>query len=146
MRIRPTVRVILLDPAGRVLLLHFHNRLTAEPPTLWATPGGGIEAGETMEAAARREIREETGIADLELGPVLRTEDIATERAGEALLFRMTFILARTATTAIDLSGCLPDEKDDILDVRWWTAEALAAGAEAFRPLDLPDLVRTVTV
>ena len=35
----------------------------------WEIPGGGMDPGETSADAARREIVEETGISDLELGP-----------------------------------------------------------------------------
>ena len=44
---------------GRVLLVQ-----RAAPPSqgLWAIPGGSLEAGETLQQGAEREIREETGI------------------------------------------------------------------------------------
>lgn len=50
-----TVAVFVVD-AGRVLLLH-HRALRR-----WLPPGGHIEAGELPDEAARREVREETGL------------------------------------------------------------------------------------
>ena len=45
---------------GRLLLLHRRNDL-ALVPGVWDMPGGGVEVGETLEEALRREVREETG-------------------------------------------------------------------------------------
>jgi 8-oxo-dGTP diphosphatase len=42
---------------GRLLIVR-----RANPPQLWTLPGGRIEAGEAAAEAARRELREETGI------------------------------------------------------------------------------------
>lgn len=42
---------------------HFLLQARADFPGLWCCPGGGIELGETAEAAAQREAREETGVA-----------------------------------------------------------------------------------
>lgn len=47
---------------GRVLLLQRRSDL-AIAPGLWDMPGGGVEAGETLEGALVREVREETGFA-----------------------------------------------------------------------------------
>lgn len=59
---RPTVGVgaVVLDPAGRVLIGH---RVKATETPTWCLPGGHVEAGETFEAAAARETREEAGVA-----------------------------------------------------------------------------------
>lgn len=50
------VRVLVQDEAGRVLLVR-HTYLDG-----WYLPGGGVDAGETFEAAAVRELQEETGL------------------------------------------------------------------------------------
>ena len=56
----PCVGAVVLDAAGRLLLI---QRGHAPSAGLWSVPGGRVEAGETLEAAVVREVREETGLA-----------------------------------------------------------------------------------
>lgn len=57
-RYRPNVGVVLFHPDGRVWL----GRRAATPgPYNWQFPQGGVDEGEDLEAAARRELAEETG-------------------------------------------------------------------------------------
>jgi len=52
------VIIELLDASGRhIVLIERRN-----PPQGWAIPGGFVEVGETLEQAAVREAREETGL------------------------------------------------------------------------------------
>jgi 8-oxo-dGTP diphosphatase len=53
----PTVDVVILLPGDRVVLVERRN-----PPPGWAIPGGFVDVGETVEAAAVREAKEETGL------------------------------------------------------------------------------------
>jgi 8-oxo-dGTP pyrophosphatase MutT (NUDIX family) len=61
---RTAGRIALLDSDDRVLLSNdaWGGR------SWWCTPGGGIEADESVEAAALREVHEETGFDDVVLG------------------------------------------------------------------------------
>jgi ADP-ribose pyrophosphatase YjhB (NUDIX family) len=57
MDLRVAAYAVVTDDDGRVLLAHWNEGRRAA----WTLPGGGLEAGEDPEAAARREVREETG-------------------------------------------------------------------------------------
>jgi 8-oxo-dGTP pyrophosphatase MutT (NUDIX family) len=58
---RNTVGVFLFDDAGRVLMQHRDDRPDITDPACWVVPGGGVDPGEALEEAARREFLEETG-------------------------------------------------------------------------------------
>jgi len=53
----PTTGVFIFDADGKLLLLRSHKW-----PGKYVIPGGHVELGERIEAAARREAREETGL------------------------------------------------------------------------------------
>ncbi len=61
---RPNVGVVLLHADGRVWL---GRRAGMTGPHNWQFPQGGVDAGEDLEAAARRELREETGATSVTL-------------------------------------------------------------------------------
>jgi len=61
---RPCVGIMLTDGRGRVFV---GSRLDREAGEAWQMPQGGIDTGEDLETAARRELFEETGITSIEI-------------------------------------------------------------------------------
>ena len=62
LKLRHSVRALVLDDGDRVLLCSFAVPVPAGT-VVWAAPGGGTGRRETPLAALRRELREEAGLA-----------------------------------------------------------------------------------
>ena len=79
---RAAARVVLLDREGRIFLVNAEDPVDPFKPAWWEIPGGGIGRGEDSDSAAARELYEETGIADLEMGPVIWTQHVQFDFGG----------------------------------------------------------------
>ena len=133
---RPAVRAIVLDAERGTLLVRWEVAGNA----WWITPGGGIDEGETEEEALRRELVEEVGLADAELGPVV-FERVHLLPYGRRLTrqserFYLVEADGHEPVPTIDL------EPEGVTDLRWWTIGELEATSERFSPKELPALLR----
>lgn len=139
--LRKVARVVLLDPQDRILLLHGHE---PEDPSdnWWFTPGGGVEGDETREEAARRELVEETGITEVELGPVLWRRTCSFPFAGRRWDQEEWYYLARTTQTATEAKGLTELERRSVAGARWWTCQELNQAHETVYPTRLAELLR----
>jgi 8-oxo-dGTP diphosphatase len=145
MRERLTARVLLLDPDDRLLLMK--GRLPHDPtaPAVWFTVGGGAEPGETILAAAAREIVEETGFTDAKLGPVVWYREAELfDRKRRPVHFKEHFVVARTAGGALSRQGWQPLEHEFVDDLRWWTLGELQTTDETVYPEHLAELLPDV--
>lgn len=130
---RPTARVLLLDRADRILLLKGRLPSAREGPGAWFTVGGGVEPGETFVEAAAREIREETGIVDAVVGPVVWIRE-GVLLIPEPAHFKECYLVARCEGAEPTRDGWTALERELIDDVRWWTLAELTTTAEAIFP------------
>jgi 8-oxo-dGTP pyrophosphatase MutT (NUDIX family) len=139
---RPTARLLVLDPLGRILLF---SSVSTAGTTWWFTPGGGIRRGETLAAAAVRELAEETGYVRPEsgIGPVVAT-CAGLWRAdydGRRFFGADSFFLVRVDDPAISTDGQEDLERSIITGYRWWTAEEIRRTADTIVPVGLAGLV-----
>lgn len=101
----------------------------------WALPGGFMQSDETLEQAAARELREETGIADAVLFPVGTYSDVARDPRGRVV--SAAFAASVNMAQAEVLSG------DDAIDAKWFAVTVTMA--EGAFTLTLRNPAKTLT-
>ena len=108
---RPRIRVaVALLEEGKLLLVE-HCK---DDHRYWLLPGGGLEWGEGLKDAARRELLEETGV-EAEIGHLLLASETVSPDSSRHLL-HMVFSARRLGSSPH--SPTSPAE-ERITDVRW---------------------------
>jgi len=143
--LRLTSRIVVMDPAGAILLF-----MTQAPDSSgfrrWITPGGGVDPGESHYQAALRELYEETGRAFEALeGPVWTYDfpvafDQADHDRGHAEYF---FVRSERFEPVSEFWTA--EEHVDVTAWGWLSAEEIESSSEPYEPAYLPTLVRDLT-
>jgi 8-oxo-dGTP pyrophosphatase MutT (NUDIX family) len=139
--VRRTVRVLLIDSQESVLLF---ASVKDSGRRFWFPPGGGIEPGETPDQTARRELREETGLADIDLLGLIGRRRMTHAWLGSIYEFQEQWFLARVPPFDIDTSNHTEMEISSIVAHRWWHPAEISESSELFVPGDLAGLVSRI--
>lgn len=136
-------RVLVLDGEDRVLLVQFSDDAGYE---WWAAPGGGLEDGEDHLAGARRELAEELGRRDIEIGPQIGWRSHTLSFNGRPWITQYeNWYVARCEhfEVAEEKLAYLRDES--VTDVRWWSADELDAADVVTSPRGLSQIVEALS-
>lgn len=137
---REAGRVLLVDARERVLLFSGADPHRPQDGRFWFTPGGGLDAGETHQEGALRELAEETGLRGLaaaELGDPVWERDSAFEFESVRYRQHELFFLLRIDQHDVDVSGFTDLERRSVHDHRWWPLDELRATADVVYPSSL---------
>lgn len=104
--IRVGVAAIIKNSDNEILMI---KRKNSPAKGLWGFPGGGIEFGETVEAATKREVREETGF-DVEVGKTITVGE-AIEKAND--IHRVVIV------SEAKIKSGNPKASDDAAGIMW---------------------------
>ena len=137
---------MLLTPTGSVLLVRFEF----PTGTVWALPGGGLDPGEDHLTALRRELIEEVGLRDADIGLHIWTrEHIIPFIDGMWDGQRDVYHLVDTDTAFEPTPGLsweqLRDER--LHELRWWSIDEIAeatAAETSFAPARLAELLESL--
>jgi 8-oxo-dGTP pyrophosphatase MutT (NUDIX family) len=130
----------VVDADDRVLLFRLVNPRSGN--TWWATPGGGLEQGEKSIEAARRELREETGIdGEALVGPIW-VDDHWFRTADELVHQSDRYFLLRVDKPEVDVGGLDHFESEMMVEHRWWRLKDLEETADRVFPIGLTGYTR----
>lgn len=106
---------LVLNEAGELLMIYRRGK--------WDLPKGKLDAGETIEECAVREVEEETGVTGIELGNLI---SIGYHEYFDPYL--KEDVIKETHWFAMNVNGnpsLIPQTEEDITEIRWVKGEEL---------------------
>ena len=142
-RKRPSARLLVTSPQQRVLLFRFvHKSGALAGRAYWATPGGGVEHGESFADAAVRELREETGIHKAQVSQPVGQREVPLQLPdGEHVLAIEKYFVVDSDTESISRDGWTAEEMEVMENHKWWSRAELFSTNETIFPEGLVEML-----
>jgi 8-oxo-dGTP diphosphatase len=143
MRERPSSRLLILDDKDRLLLFLFeHKQGPLAGQAFWATPGGGVDLGESFEEAACREMFEETGLRIDDPGRQVARREVSFQLpTGEMVTADERFFLIRIHDFKVLSKNWTELEHEVMSAHRWWSRAELKSTIDQIWPEDLAEML-----
>jgi ADP-ribose pyrophosphatase YjhB (NUDIX family) len=121
--LRTAARAVIIDDDDDVLLVKFVFPSGIE---VWALPGGGLEPDESVTDGLRRELHEELGLTDVDIGPHIWNREhvipMITGHDGQ----RDHIHLVRTSHFEPEpVIGWERMRAEFVFDMRWWSRDEI---------------------
>ena len=136
LRIRNAARALLLTPSKHILLVRFEF----PAGTRWALPGGGLDHGEDHVTALRRELIEEVGLHDPEIGPHIWTREHRIAFINGQWDGQCEHIHLVRVPQVFEPQPSLDWETlnaEYLFELRWWHIDEIAEAQTTFAPAGL---------
>lgn len=142
---RQAARVVALDEQRRIFLINASDPADATKEPWWEIPGGGIEGAESSAHAVQRELWEEGGIGDAEIGPVIWTQHVNFDFAGYHFdQDEVIHVAWCRSDTAHAPQGLELFEAMAFKGSRWWPLEELLASDAPTLPTRLREFLPAI--
>ena len=131
----------MLDPSDRLLLINARDPARRDGADWWEVPGGGIDPGESSEDAVRRELWEEAGIGDADIGPCIWTQTVEFTFGGWHFEQDEWVHVARCDGSTRGPRGLEALEAMAFGEQRWWSIDELLERLPRTIPYRLPEFL-----
>jgi ADP-ribose pyrophosphatase YjhB (NUDIX family) len=131
----------VFDEAEHVLLVRFEFPTA----TVWGLPGGGLEPDEQPVEGLRRELREELGLVEVEIGPhVWNREHVIPMTTGHDGQRDQIYLVRLPRFEPVPQIGWEAMRAEFVHEIRWWSLDEIAAASPTryFAPRRLASLAR----
>lgn len=142
MHTRKSSRAILLNKQNQIFLFRYTFDFFAEKESIWITPGGALEEGESFEEALKRELYEELGVEIKEQVPFVfyRTPLYELENR-KTVQSEERFYLVYCDDVEFSYTGWTESENKRMTAGKWWSVEEIRQSKEKFFSEDVVEIL-----